>query len=659
MKITEQPTIDLTPRRPSRVWRAVKWLLLLLVLAALTFAVAGFVAYRAANAGRDALEQAADAAATLDVDGAVAQADEAGTQFRRAGRALVVLTPLRPIPTVGDRLAEGRAALSAAGGAIDALVVALQPVADAFAIARAAQSTQVGIVGVVPDGRTIFKDMTVEQKHRLLAAVAEAAPKLTAALPAIDEANRALAEVRLDDIGAPFNVSFASLRAKLAEAREQLTKARAGIAELAPFARVAPGLLGYPDARHYVIFLANNTELRPAGGFLGVVGAATVADAELTSLSLRDVYAYDGTVLETVRPPIPVPMTKFIGEPRWFLRDANWSPDFLESGRVMEQFFREEAKALPVGDGNVPRIDGMVMFTPELAVDILRLTGPITVDGITFTPENLVEELEFQVEVEIYNKEDYDPSNRKQAVADLAFEVIKRLEQMSFGELAEVAKIVEENFAESHIVLRLADTAAQQLALQRDWAGAMRPVYVDYLSVVDANLGALKTDAAMTRSVAYSVRPDGSGGFDGTAVLTYTNNGSFDYKTTRYQTYTRVYVPAGSELLGVEGAIPNTVPQSGIGRFAEADIYDELGRTAFGAYLVVEPGATRSLTFHYKLPSRVRQAVAAGVYRLDVEKQIGVGGAPALEIDVEVGNGVPDYKWTGDLRTDKVVLVKK
>ncbi len=614
-----------------------------ILIAAGIFAFFGWRAYAHLNNARDAATEAATSANSLNIDAVAESAATATSELRAADRSLRLLAPLQIIPTIGPRLSEGRRVINTAADALDKLTQALQPIADAFTVAKDAQETTTGLAGVVPDGRTIFRDLTQEQKRNMLAAVATTAPKLEAAVPAIDAATAALAAVKLEDLGAPLNISFASLRNQLSKVHDQLVQARQSIVTIAPITKLLPNLVGYPTPKHYVIFLANNTELRPAGGFLGVVGTATVADAELTNLSLRDVYAYDATVFDQPRPPVPVPMTRFLGVRQWFLRDANWSPDFIESAKTMEQFFKEEAIGLP--DGNVPKIDGIIMFDPEIAADILKITGPITVDNVTFNSDNLVDQLEFQVEVEIYNREDYDPNNRKQAVADLAVEMIKRLESMSFDQLQQVAESVNNNLAESHLVMRFADPELQALALSKDWAGKMKPAYLDYLSVIDANLGALKTDAVMSRTIDYTVRPDGNGGLDAYAKLTYTNNGTFDYKTTRYQTYTRIYVPAGSELVSIDGALDPTV-----------DTYDELGRRAFGAFLKVEPGQTKSMTFHYKLPAKVVSTVANGLYRLDVEKQIG-SNETKLNLNLDLGRPGLKKQFSTNLRLDQTLLL--
>ena len=74
-------------------------------------------------------------------------------------------------------------------------------------------------------------------------------------------------------------------------------------------------------------------------------------------------------------------------------------------------------------------------------------------------------------------------------------------------------------------------------------------------------------------------------------------------------------------------------------RSCAPDQYDELGRKVFGAFVSVEPGETRTLTFRYRLPYGVVSAVQSGTYHLDVEKQAGTD-AIGLTVDIDVGKKV-------------------
>jgi hypothetical protein len=85
------------------------------------------------------------------------------------------------------------------------------------------------------------------------------------------------------------------------------------------------------------------------------------------------------------------------------------------------------------------------------------------------------------------------------------------------------------------------------------------------------------------------------------------------------------------------------------------DVGTELGRRVFGAFISIEPGETRELSFSYRLPTSVAAQVQNGNYSLLVQKQPGLRATP-LTIDLDFGKklktAVPaeDAKEFGDTR---------
>ncbi|MDP3770691.1 MAG: DUF4012 domain-containing protein, partial [bacterium] len=101
-------------------------------------------------------------------------------------------------------------------------------------------------------------------------------------------------------------------------------------------------LLGAQRPTSILLLFLNNTELRPGGGFLGTYGLATIHRGQLTSFTTDDVYNLDKTVEGTLRIPPPEPFRRHRIVSWWYLRDANWSPDFVESSRTVLDFYRRE-----------------------------------------------------------------------------------------------------------------------------------------------------------------------------------------------------------------------------------------------------------------------------------------------------------------------------
>ena len=631
-----------------------------LVILAVPFAFAiASVAYDASS-GRAYLQAAQRDAEVLDFGAAIKDSGKAHDAFLSARERLSILKPLTVVPTVGDSITALDSLLSS-GISASAAVGELFEIGRKVVIAVTETQGIASSIGPLPEASTIFKDLSPEQKRRILAALADNGPRITVAAERIDDALVAFDKIPQSELTGSFAGLLAPLRAKLVLAHEALSAA-------APLAGIAPALLGYPEEKHYLFFFQNDTELRPTGGFLGVFGAVSVKDASITKMQTDDIYALDGPSEKSARPAPPAPIAKYIGVSKWYLRDANWSPDFSVSSETMERFYREEAAVLDGGKATPP-VDGIVAITTAFAEDVMRLVGPVTVSGTTFTANNLVEELQYQVE-QAFVQQGIPFHERKGIVGELVSEVAVRFMAMPLSRLSEVLEVTEKNFKEGQIMLASKDPVLKREIDLRDWGGRLKQVTGDYLLYVDANLAALKTDQVIERSLRYSIAPS-EGGFEGRATMTYHNKGSFTWKTTRYRTYARVYVPAGTQLIEAKGAMENDKIKDPGRHPGKVDVSDELGRRAFGAFVSVEPGETRTLEFRFRLAPAVVDSIKRGAYHLDVEKQLGTK-ANGLTLDLDFGKKLLDatpaedrkewgdtrYRNVTDLRIDRIFDLK-
>jgi hypothetical protein len=201
--------------------------------------------------------------------------------------------------------------------------------------------------------------------------------------------------------------------------------------------------------------------------------------------------------------------------------------------------------------------------------------------------------------------------------------------------------LMEDAFRTKQFFVYHTKTDVQKVLVRAGWSGAISvPLAVsDVQMVVDANVASLKSDPAVQRTIRYEMTKDVNGNRIGRTSITYKHTGKFDWKTSRYRTYTRLYVPLGSELIRVTGALKDDRTQNPNDESGAPDISSELGMSVFGAFIAIEPGATGTLTFEYKLADTVRSAIASRAYTLRVLKQ---GGAQnhALTLDLDFGKNV-------------------
>jgi hypothetical protein len=246
------------------------------------------------------------------------------------------------------------------------------------------------------------------------------------------------------------------------------------------------------------------------------------------------------------------------------------------------------------------------------------------------------------------------------------FALLSHMKDNVFSNLETYTGIFESLTEEKHIVLYGLEEDLQATFEKHNWSGVVSASDGDYLLWVDANLAALKTDHAIDRNVSYSVSKREDGRYAASAKMTYIHNGTFDWRTTRYRTYARVFVPEGAEFLDAVILDENGT----VVDHPDADSGRELGKEWFGAFISTEPGRTQTLSFEYLLPASVGDTIESGEYELLVQKQIGTL-VPGLTVDIkfdttiraaapaemETDRGDETYRINTDLRVDRTFKV--
>ncbi len=175
---------------------------------------------------------------------------------------------------------------------------------------------------------------------------------------------------------------------------------------------------------------------------------------------------------------------------------------------------------------------------------------------------------------------------------------------------SDYARLVKNLLDEKHILLYSIIPAEEGIIQSAGWGGAMKSSIGDYLLWADANLGSLKTDVVISRTLSYSITTTATGTV-ATASMRYNHAGGFTWRTTRYRDYVRIFVPSGSRLIGVSGSSE------------QSDEGEENGRHWFGTFLTISPGHQGQLSFTYLLPENIYDEIREGNYHLSAQKQLG------------------------------------
>lgn len=428
----------------------------------------------------------------------------------------------------------------------------------------------------------------------------------------------------------PIYKQIEDLRTKVEAGREVLLALR-------PWLRLSPVLAGYPEPSRFLLLLQNNDELRPTGGFLGTYGILELSGGEIKTLVTEDTYHLDMPVKDSLNTTPPLVLKTYLKVDKWFLRDSNWSPDWPTAAKDIQFVYREELNLLKQSD---PGFSGVVGITPDLISDLIKLTGPITVKGQEYNQDNFQKLLQYNVEV-AYKDDNISSWDRKEIINDIIKELKDRLMAMPLSRVQDLVLILERNLEQKNILVYFNNPIYQDQINDLSWAGRVKKVKGDYLMVVDANLAAFKSDAVMVKSINYSLKAQEE--YKAKLKLHYRHTGGFDWRTTRYRSYTRVYVPNGSQIISIKGEEAGTL-----------NVYYDpnLDKNVFAFFLVVEPGKEKTIEIEYKL---VNQDLKADNYSLLVQKQPG-RRTSQLTVDLDFKNRI--NKYTSDLLTDKVFNLK-
>jgi hypothetical protein len=370
----------------------------------------------------------------------------------------------------------------------------------------------------------------------------------------------------------------------------------------------------------FLILFQNNMEIRPGGGYIGSFGILKIKNGKVTELQTHDLSNFDGRVPDTEKPPYP--MEETLGINSWKLRDSNFSPDFAENAKKAEYFYH-------LGKGE-EQFDGVIGITANVLTSFLKATGPIQIEGYpgTYEDENAIIALEYQVE-KAFAEQGLGRGERKNIMNDLAKAIIKRVFELNSGQKLELAKISLEDLKKKDIQLYFKDSKLQKEIEDINWGGRVDSGWKkDFLMISDANMGALKSDYYVKRSIDYSV--DMSGDVPkATLKITYNHTAKLkDWMAKDYLDYLRVYVPEGSWLENSKN-------------FDGAKFGNELGKKYFGSLIKVPLGQSKTIEIVYSLPKDIKDN-----YDLKIQKQAGINDVP---VKIQANGKSYDFTLNSDV----------
>ncbi|HPD07746.1 MAG TPA: DUF4012 domain-containing protein [Patescibacteria group bacterium] len=417
-------------------------------------------------------------------------------------------------------------------------------------------------------------------------------------------------------------------------------------------------LLGEKMDRRYLLVFQNNAEARATGGFIGSYALLDVSRGQIKNLEIPGGGSYDtdGNLRRFVNPPAPLRLVSTY----WKFWDANWWPDWPTSARELEWFLLES---------NGPSVDGVIALTPDVLETLLTITGPIDLTkdyGLVITADNFRPLVQDYVENKVSG-----PKEPKKIIGDLAVAILEKLPQ-SLNDQASIVKLLEQmstELATKHILLYFNNEAIEQRWELTGLAGQLAPLTPgqDYLQVVNTNIAGGKTDLKIRQTIEerIEIQEDGSVINDVTIIREHTGERGDGLYGVRNVDWLRLYVPEGSELLAADGfSAPEShffkpqdvtaedMPAIKLGEgSAQIEpssgtlVYNELGRTVFANWSMVDPGETVRLNFRYRLPFNVLEVGGNTDWLSKVKAYLGLGRIGKYQIIIENQAGQSPTTW--------------
>lgn len=352
----------------------------------------------------------------------------------------------------------------------------------------------------------------------------------------------------------------------------------------------------------FLLLFQNKDELRPGGGYIGSFGILKINKGKVVFVDTHDTNVFDSRISTQVDPPKV--MKDWLGVEDLELRDSNWSPDFKINAEQADYFYHLE--------GGQEKLDGVVALSSKLLPSFLEIVGPIEIEGHpgVYNSKNAVEQLEYQVE-KGYWDQGIEKGKRKYIMKEMSKSIIKKAQSLSWMEKKKLFKRVEQHLNEKDVLIYFKDVRLQEKVKNLGWSGEVKSIKnSDFLMMVDANLGARKSDAVMDRSFEYTVdfrqkKPVAE------LRIKYTHKGKVrDLLTEDYRTYLRVLTPNKAWLYDTEGLEPL--------EFIDFDKIKEF--KSFGVFHKVNLGKTKVVIFNYFLP----EEFTFENYQLFIQKQSGI-----------------------------------
>lgn len=363
---------------------------------------------------------------------------------------------------------------------------------------------------------------------------------------------------------------------------------------------------------NYLVIFQNTLELRPTGGFIG-----NFAEVTLDKGKVKQYKIYNTNVFDYGKPgiPAPKPFRDMLAVDEMQLRDSNWNPDFPATAKQVVELYKLE--------GGTKDIAGVVAINASVLPELLKILGPVYVDEINkpLDENNILLELQYELNFGFIEK-GIDRVDRKEPIKDVALEIETRIRKSGFRDLYKIANLILDQANKKQILLWSQNKDIQDKIVNLNWDGDIESnLEGDYFMLVDANLGALKTDYYMKREISKSISQC-ENKICSQVSITYTNTATKASPLNNdYKSYTRIILPKEAFVNSIDGIK---------GNMNTVDYTYDYDKKIVGFEILIPFNNSKTIVLDYTIPSIDK-------YKLYIQKQSGINGFD-FKLDNKINN---------------------
>lgn len=410
----------------------------------------------------------------------------------------------------------------------------------------------------------------------------------------------------------------------LNEKTDQLTKINNEINLMGKMIDILPEILGTDGKkREYMVLFQNESELRATGGFIGSYGMISFQNGKLLNFEVKDVYDADGQLKGHVEPPAEI--KNYLGEANWFMRDANWNPDFAISAGDIQWFLDKEINK---------KVDGVFGINLATAKSIVAVVGEISVPDFKekINKDNLYEQAEYYSETKFF-----PGSNQKASfLGSLGKQLMEEIKGLNSKKQLLLVQSMIDLLESNEIQLMFNNSTAQTIIKNLGWDGSLfngkcakENCMTDYLYIVESNLGVNKANYFLYRNIEQLVEINKQS-VGRTIKINYENTAkSSNFPGGDYKNYLRIYLPNDVNLSQIIVYDTNNINQKKVYSNEEIKIQEINGKKEIGFLVTVPILSKKTVEISYSSQNSLTDSFSYVNY---IQKQSGFGDTGVVSL---------------------------